>query len=138
MAFLLDTNVLSELRRGSKCAPQVRSWAKSISRHPCYISVLSLGEIRKGIEILRRKSPAQVPAFEGWLERLIEEYQDFLLPITEEVADHWGRLNASQSQPVIDSLLASTAAHFNLTIATRNQSDFPRDIPTLNPWKFNQ
>ncbi len=136
MALLLDTNVLSELRRGLKCDPHVRSWAKSLGRQPCYISVLSLGEIRKGIEILRRRSPDQVPALEDWLERLITEYEDFILPITEEVADHWGRLNARQTQPVIDGLLAATAIHFQLTIATRNLSDFPSDIKTLNPWEF--
>ena len=135
MAFLIDTNVLSELRRGSKCDPQVRSWAKSLGQKPCYISVLSLGEIRKGIEILRRRSPDQVPVFESWLDRLTAEYEDCILPVTEEVADYWGRLNAIQSQPTIDSLLAATAAHFRLTIATRNLADFPRTISTVNPWK---
>ena len=135
MAFLLDTNVLSELRRGPKCNPQVRAWAQSLGSQPCYISVLSLGEIRKGIEILRRKSPAQVPVFEDWLERLTAEYEDFILPVTEEIVDHWGRLNAKQSQPVIDSLLAATATHFRLTIATRNVADFPGDTPIVNPWE---
>ncbi|MCC5789084.1 MAG: type II toxin-antitoxin system VapC family toxin [Opitutales bacterium] len=135
MAFLLDTNVLSELRRGDQCDPNVRSWAKSLGNQPCYISVLSLGEIRKGIEILRRRSPRQVPAFEQWLERLTMEYEDFILPITEEVADHWGQINAKQSQPVIDSLLAATALYFRLTVATRNIADFPREVPTLNPWE---
>ena len=138
MAFLLDTNVLSELRRGSKCDPRVRSWAKSLGGQPCYISVLSLGEIRKGIEILRRRSPAQVSAFEDWLEQLMTGYEEFILPVTEEVADHWGRLNAKQIQPVVDSLLAATAIHFRLIIATRNLADFPDEVSKLNPWAFEE
>lgn len=138
MAFLLDTNVLSELRRGSKCDPRVRSWAKSLGGQSCYISVLSLGEIRKGIEVLRRRSPDQVSAFENWLENLMTGYEEFILPVTEEVADQWGRLNAKQIQPVVDSLLAATAIHFRLIIATRNLADFPDEVPKLNPWAFKE
>lgn len=64
------------------------------------------------------------------------DYEDFILPVSEEVADHWGRFNAKQSYPVIDSLLAATATHFQLTIATRNLADFPDEIPSVNPWEF--
>jgi toxin FitB len=138
MAFLLDTNVLSELRRDSKCNPHVLAWAQSVGSRPCYISVLSLGEIRKGIEVLRRRSPEQVPAFEKWIDTLTRDYEDFILPVTEEVADQWGRLNAIQSLPVIDGLIAATAAHFHLTIVTRNLNDFPDAIPKLNPWEFKR
>jgi predicted nucleic acid-binding protein len=136
MAFLLDTNVLSELRRDSRCDPRVYAWAQSVGSRACYISVLSLGEIRKGIEVLRRRSPEQVPAFEKWIDKLTRDYEDFILPVTEEVAGQWGRLNAIQSLPVIDGLIAATAAHFRLTIVTRNLNDFPDAIPKLNPWEF--
>lgn len=134
MAYLLDTNVLSELRRGSNCDPMVRTWARSVGRQPCFISVLSLGEIRKGIEILRRKSADQVPAFEEWIKRLVTRYEDRILPINELVADQWGRMNAVRNLPVIDGLLAATAAHFRLTLATRNLADFPHDLDKINPW----
>jgi toxin FitB len=136
MAYLLDTNVLSELRRGAKCNSNVRAWAKSVANQPCYVSVLSLGEIRKGIEILRRRSPSQVAAFEDWLERLTSDFDDKILPISQEIADNWGHLNASSSHPVIDSLLAATAVQFRLTIATRNVSDFPKEILVVNPWEL--
>lgn len=110
--------------------------ALSVANQPCYVSVLSLGEIRKGIEILRRRSPSQVAAFEDWLERLITDFDDKILPISQEIADNWGHLNASRSHPVIDSLLAATAVQFRLTIATRNVSDFPKEILVVNPWEL--
>lgn len=137
MAFLLDTNVLSELRRSSKCEPQVWAWAQSVGDRSSYISVLSLGEIRKGIEVLRRRSPEQVSAFESWIEKLTAAYEDCILPITEEVAEHWGRLDAMRNLPVIDGLLAATALHYRLTIVTRNIHDFPDDMQLLNPWDFS-
>lgn len=136
MPYLLDTNVLSELRRGRKCDRRVRAWARATSRDRHFISVLSIGEIRKGIEILRRKSPQQCPAFENWLDRLLTDYEDAVLPISEEVADRWGRLNAERSQPVIDSLIAATALEFEVTVATRNTGDFPPEVTGVNPWKF--
>ncbi len=134
MPYLLDTNVLSELRRGAKCNSRVRAWARSTSKERHFISVLSLGEIRRGIESLRRKSPAQCPPFEKWLNRLLTDYEDTILSISEEVADRWGRLNADRSRPVIDSLLAATALEFGLTVATRNTADFPTEVPLVNPW----
>lgn len=136
MPYLLDTNVLSELRRGKKCDARVRAWARAASREQHFISVLSLGEIRKGIEILRRKSPAQCPSFEKWLDRLIVDYEETLLAISEEVADRWGRLNAESSQPVIDSLIAATALEFDLIVATRNVGDFPTEVKRVNPWEY--
>ncbi len=136
MPYLLDTNVLSELRRGKKCDPRVRAWARTANREQHFISVLSLGEIRKGIEILRRKSPGRCPALEKWLDRLIADYEETLLSVSEEIADRWGRLNAERSQPVIDSLIAATALEFDLTVATRNVGDFPEEVKRINPWEY--
>lgn len=134
MAFLLDTNLLSELRKGTSCHPAVRAWAESTADQSHFISVLSLGEIRKGIEILRRKSPEQCPAFEAWLARLCAAYENSILPVTDAVADRWGRLNADRSLPVIDGLIAATALEFRLTVVTRNTSVFPEGVPVVNPW----
>jgi toxin FitB len=135
MAFLLDTNVLSELRKGLRCEAKVRQWAQpTVSARHC-ISVLSLGEIRKGIELLRRKSPAQCTAFERWLSRLQNDYDRDILPVTEEIACRWGRLMVNRTLPVIDGLLAATALEHNLTIATRNAADFQSTGVTLiNPF----
>jgi predicted nucleic acid-binding protein len=124
MPFLLDTNVLSELRKGALCNARVSRWARSTIAHRHYISVLSLGEIRKGIEILRRKAPHQCQAFERWITCLETDYAQDILQISPGVADRWGRLMAGRTLPVIDSLIAATALEYGLTVATRNTGDF--------------
>ena len=133
--YLLDTNVLAELRKGERCDEKVRRWAASATGDRHFISVLSLGEIRKGIEILRRKAPDQCPAFEGWLSRIQTEYDRDTLPVTATIAERWGTLMAAQSLPVIDGLLAATALEFKLTVVTRNTTDFaPTGVALVNPF----
>jgi predicted nucleic acid-binding protein len=135
MPYLIDTNVLSELRKGSRCHPNVKRWAHTALAERNRVSVLSLGEIRKGIELLRKKSPHQCPAFESWLFRLQTEYENDIIPVTETIADRWGRLMAAKSLPVLDGLLAATALEYKLTIATRNTSDFKHaGVDVLNPF----
>jgi len=135
MAFLIDTNVLSELRKGRRCDARVRAWALSAKHAQHWISVLSLGEIRKGIELLRNKSPDQCPAFEKWLAMIETHYAGNILPVTDAIADQWGRLQAKQSMPVIDSLLAATALVHQLTLVTRNTTDFTASgAALLNPF----
>ncbi len=135
MAFLLDTNLLSELRKGVRANPRVVDWARDTLRHRHYISVLSLGEIRKGIELLRRRSPEQCLAFERWLEALNATYHDEILPVSDSIADRWGRMMAEQTLPVIDGLLAATALEHGLTVATRNIADFDSaGIALVNPF----
>jgi predicted nucleic acid-binding protein len=135
MAFLLDTNVLSELRKGLKCDAKVRAWAVSSRHAQHWISVLSLGEVRKGIELLRKKSPSQCPAFESWLIQLETTYDGCILTVTDAIADEWGRLQAKQTMPVVDSLIAATALVHKLTIVTRNTNDFaPSGANLLNPF----
>jgi predicted nucleic acid-binding protein len=136
VAWLLDTNVLSELRKGSRASANVRNWAASTLRDRHYISVLSLGEIRKGIELLRKKSPDKCPEFERWLAQLHTDYAEDILPISEEVAERWGRLTAIRTFPVMDGLIAATALAHGLTIATRNVMDFKSSgSETLNPFE---
>jgi predicted nucleic acid-binding protein len=124
MAYLLDTNILSELRKGASADPHVRKWARSTARERHKLSVLSLGEIRKGIEVLRRRSPDQCAAFERWLETLRTEYARDILILDEGVMEEWGRLMAKKTMPSMDGLIAATARYHNLTVATRNTSDF--------------
>lgn len=124
MPYLLDTNVISELRKGPNCDPKLLKWAQSTASEQHYLSLLTFGEIRKGIEMLRRRSPQQCDAFESWLFRLRQQYRDKLLPISESVVDRWGHLMATRTFSVIDGLLAATALTFDLTLATRNIDDF--------------
>ena len=135
MSYLIDTNVISELAR-PKPAKAVLAWFDSPPSEALNISVLTLGEIRKGIEQMpdgTRREKLRV-----WLEHdLIEWFGDRVLPIDIAVSDRWGRLVAQMGRPVpsIDSLLAATALHHELRMVTRNQKDF--DYPGLevvNPW----
>ena len=136
MPFLLDTNILSELRKGARCDLNVLHWAAKESTQAHYISVLSLGEIRKGIELLRNKSPDKCIPLENWLEKLHIDYANCTIAITAEISKRWGELSSRRSLPVIDSLIAATALEFGLTLATRNTKDFDGfGISIVNPFQ---
>ncbi|MFQ3224474.1 MAG: putative nucleic acid-binding protein [Lentimonas sp.] len=136
MPYLLDTNILSELRKGTRCDPNVLKWAQGTQNDRHCISVLSLGEIRKSIETLRRKSPKQCPAFERWLLTLQTDYEADILPLTDLISDQWGRMMAVRTLPVIDGLLAATALSHGLTVATRNIADFESSgVELVNPFE---
>ena len=135
MSYLLDTNVISELVR-PRPAQSVLAWFKNIPSEALHISVLTLGEIRKGIENM--PDGARREKLRLWLEHeLADWFGSRILPVDIPVADRWGRLVAQIGRPVpsIDSLLAATALHHELRLVTRNQKDF--DYPGLevvNPW----
>jgi len=136
MPFLLDTNILSELRKGARCNPNVAKWAEKESAQAHYISVLSLGEIRKGIELLRKKSPADCIPLENWLQKLHSDYANCTIAITPEISERWGELSSRRSLPVIDSLIAATALEFGLALVTRNTKDFDDlGISIVNPFQ---
>lgn len=136
MSYLIDTNVLSELRRKTP-DEQVVNWVNSRPATSLYLSVLTLGELRKGIESLadakRRLKLAD------WLEtELPLFFAGRIISIDDGVADRWGRLlaHAGRTLPAIDSLLGATAAHHGLTMVTRNSKDFANlGLEVLNPWK---
>lgn len=135
MGYLVDTNVLSELRKKTRCDPHVSVWLASVAPDELFVSVLSLGEIRRGIELVRNRDPASARALDQWLNGLEAHYADRLLPITAAIADRWGRLCLDQPLPVSDGLLAATGIEHKLTIVTRNTDDFARSgVNTLNPF----
>jgi predicted nucleic acid-binding protein len=136
--FLLDTNIVSELVK-PKPEPRVTAWIDSTDETLLYLSVLTLGEIRKGIGLLRDASRRVV--LEAWLDSdLILRFAERILPIDRAVADRWGRLTAEAAVaksplPVIDGLLAATALDQNLTLVTRNTKDIAvTGVPVFNPW----
>jgi toxin FitB len=132
--FLLDTNVISEARRKRPDA-NVEAWLRTVPEAELYVSVLVVGEIRQGIERLRRRDPSQAVVFETWLSALLRGYADRILPVTAEVAEEWGRLNAPDPLPVIDGLMAATAKLRGWTFVTRNVADLTgRGVRLLNPF----
>jgi hypothetical protein len=134
VSFLLDTNAISEIRRGRD--PNVAAWANSVADGELYLSVLTLGEIRKGIERLRGRDLRQAEVFSAWLLELRERFSDRILTIDAEVAEAWGRVNAPAERNTTDSLIAATARVHELTVVTRNTSDFEGcDVELLDPWQ---
>jgi toxin FitB len=134
VAFLLDTNVVSEARRPA-ADPNVRAWLASVPDAELYVSVLVIGEIRQEIERLRRRDPARAEVFEAWLSTLLHDYGDRIVPVTAEVAEEWGRLNVPDPLPVIDGLMAATAKVRGWTLVTRNVGDLARTgVRLLNPF----
>ena len=135
MSFLLDTNVVSEARRPQGNA-NVKAWLAAAPAGSLYLSVLVVGEIRRGIEQLRRRDPQQAAVYEAWLVRLRKDYADRILPITSDIAEEWGRMNVPDPVPVIDGLMAATAKVSGLTLVTRNTVDLVRTgVPLLNPFE---
>ena len=134
MSYLVDTNVLSELRR-KQPQPEVVAWSTQRPRQTLYLSVLTLGEIRRGIE--RLEAARQQPLLD-WLEVELPNYfLGRLLAIDAHTADRWGRLlgNAGRPLPAVDSLLAATALQHDLTLVTRNTADFAgTGVRLINPW----
>jgi len=123
MNYLLDTNIISEVRKGQQCNPNVANWYDSIDDTDIYLSVLVLGEIRKGIERARRTDSVQARALEKWLSEVATNYATHVLPVDAAVADAWGRMSAQRPLPTIDALLAATAKVHGMTLATRNVAD---------------
>lgn len=142
MSYLIDTNVLSELRRKQPDA-NVVAWFKQRPRQSLYLSVLTLGEIRKGIERLD-DAPGSLrrQTLIDWLEQdLPTFFLGRLLPIDAQVADRWGRLLAGAARPLpaIDGLLAATALHHDMTLVSRNVKDFiGLNLDIINPWDVQE
>jgi hypothetical protein len=131
----LDTNVLSEVRKGRRCHPRVAHWIESADAEDLATSVLVVGEIRRGIERLRSKDGAQARVLEKWLERVRVEFAGRILDVDERVAEEWGRLNVPNPVPVVDGLLAATAKIHGLTLATRNVTEVTRTgASVMNPF----
>lgn len=134
MTWLLDTNIVSELRKGERADRKLRVWFTSLDDDEVFTSVLVLGEIRRGIESIRRRDAPSALALEQWLIRLATGFGERILPIDVRVADRWGTLNVPDPIPTIDGLLAATALVHDLTLVTRNVKDVTTTgVRTLDP-----
>jgi predicted nucleic acid-binding protein len=135
MSYLIDTNIISEVRKGDQCDPNVAAWYASVDDADIYLSVLVLGEIRRGIERARPRDPRRARALEGWLSTVRQSFADRVLPVDQAVAEEWGRMSARRSVPTVDALLAATAKVHRMTFATRNLADVAGlGADVLNPF----
>ncbi len=136
MGWLLDTSVLSELRKGRRCDASVSAWFASVDSDDLYTSVLVVGELRRGIELLRRRNRKAAESLDGWLIRVVTAYADRVLPIDARVADAWGGLAVPDPLPIVDGLLAATASVNGHVLVTRNVRDVARSgVAHLNPFQ---
>ena len=136
MTFLLDTNVVSELRKKRRNEPKVQGWLSSVYSEDLFTSVIVIGEIRRGIEKVRPTDPVFASQLELWMRRLQIDYRDRILSITEEIAEFWGTICPNDPLPEPDGLIAATTLHHGMTLVTRNAEHVQRSgVKLLNPWE---
>jgi len=136
--YLIDTNVISEARKRNRANPGVRAFFTRILTHeePAYISVVTVGELRRGVELIRHRGDlSQAKKLEKWLSALLRDYEDDILGIDPDIAQVWGRLRVPHPENALDKQIAATALVHNLTLVTRNDRHF-RDtgVRLLNPF----
>ena len=137
--YLVDTNVISEFRKGERSHPGAVRFLRAVDPNDLYLSVQTLGEIRKGVEIIRlRGDLPQALRLEEWLEMITLTYADRILDFDHECAQMWGRLMAQSPHHPIDRQIAAIALLYNFTVVTRNVADFAgTSVGLLNPFVDN-
>lgn len=132
--YLLDTNVLSETRR-KKADAGVMAFLEAADSASLFLSVLTIGELRKGVAAKKRTDPATAQSLAAWLEGLEFGFADRILPIDAAIARLWGDWSADRPRPIVDTLLAATAVQHGLVFVTRNTSDVNGlQVAMHNPW----
>jgi predicted nucleic acid-binding protein len=130
--YLVDTNVISEARRGSR---EALAWIRSIDPQHVYLSVITLGEIMRGVALKQKSDPRSAAHLEEWLHKLRKDHADRILPITDRIAIEWGRIAALRPRGEADGLITATAVVHDLIVVTRNVSDFDdTGVSIINPW----
>ena len=126
--------MLSEVRK-PRGAANVKRWISSVPAEDLYLSVLTLGEVRRGIGILRRSYRVQAEVYEVWLITVLRDYEDRVLPVDAEAAEEWGRMSVPDPVSIVDCLMAATAKVRNMTFVTRNTADVARTgVRLLDPF----
>jgi hypothetical protein len=133
--FLLDTDVISALR-GTRSSEVVLGWAEQQRESDLYLSVVSIGELERGIAMQKRRNPAFAETLEHWAGVLISIYRERILPLDLASARRWGLVSAAVGNSNVDLMIAATALEHGLTVVTRNVRHFaPTGVPTLNPFE---
>jgi len=135
--FLVDTNVISEARKGGRADPGVKTFWASSDPAELYIPVQTIGEIRRGLENIRQRGDAsQARKLEAWLNTIVEEYSDRILDFDLDCAQIWGKLMSPNPQHAVDKQIAAIALIHDLTVVTRNVDDFTGlGARLLNPFQ---
>jgi toxin FitB len=132
---LVDTNVVSELKRGRNAAPKVVAWFAKMPREHVFTSVVVLGEIRRSIELVARRDKVQAALLERWYASLRERLAGRVLVVDEPVMTVWARISVPDMLPAYDGLIAATALVHAMTVATRNTADYRRvGVHVIDPW----
>ena len=138
MKVLIDTNVVSEQRKGARCDPNVAAWFAALPADGVYLSALVIGEIRQGIERIRRRDAKAAHSLDAWLRKLVAAHDERILPVDRQVAEAWGRMNVPNPVSVVDGLMAATAKVHDLILATRNVKDISgTGARTVNPFEVS-
>jgi predicted nucleic acid-binding protein len=134
--FLLDTNVVSELRKASRCDTRVAAWQAAQKPETCFLSTITLLEIRLGIELARARDREKANVLETWVEQRVKPgFGGRILPVDQAIAEACGRMHAQRPRSFRDRLILATAAVHQLTMVTRNVKDFADDgVQMINPW----
>ncbi|HIJ38864.1 MAG TPA: type II toxin-antitoxin system VapC family toxin [Rhodospirillaceae bacterium] len=135
--YLLDTNIVSALRRPDRASPALVNWAASVALSDQYISAMTVYEIELGVQLIERRDPAQGDLLRSWLSRSVRgQFRERILPIDDAVAARCAALQVPDPRPERDSFIAATALVHRLVVVTRNVKDFDgiRDLTVLNPW----
>jgi toxin FitB len=133
--FLIDTNVISELRKRDRADANLRTWFDEHRDDEFWLSVLVVGELRRGVELIGRRDEAAASKLLAWLETTLSDFEDRILPFTLAIGQRWGRLSVPDPVPVIDGLLAATALEHDLALLTRNVDDVKRTgAVVVNPF----
>lgn len=135
MSFLIDTNIISEVRKGARCDRHVAAWYASVADHDLYLSVLILGEIHKAVETARPSDPDKAEALALWLDQVHRAFEGRILPVDYGVATEWGRISALRDLPAIAGLLAATAKVNGMTLVTSHDEEVKGlGVRVVNPF----
>ena len=139
--YLIDTNVISEARKGIQANPGVRTFFRQAAdtSSTMYLSVVTVGELRRGVELIRHRGDLpQSEKLEQWLDKLLTTYSNHILPMNTDIAQLWGRLRVPHHEHAIDKQIAATALIHDLTLVTRNTPDFAgTGARIVNPFTLN-
>jgi predicted nucleic acid-binding protein len=137
MPYLLDTDILSAIRRKQR-DPNLEAWLRSIQSADVYLSVVTIGEVERGITQQRRINQEFSEDLQRWLDTILLRYEPRILPLSISIARRWGQLSGELGNNNVDLMIAATALEHNLTVVTRNTRHFePTHVSLINPYLFS-